>query len=155
MKFNFQDNFSNWWLRYLNGPHWWLVNIGSDDGLVLSSNKPKPEPMLTHFMSPYCVNRPQWVTHCGLEVPWGDIITTISSRVQWLTPLSANHTQILGPNLVIKTSISIHNADYKLKTLSLLSYLDSILMSNYLSLTKCHHPELLMRFWEISCHFQF
>ena len=27
--------------------HWWLVNIGSGNGLVPSGNKPLPEPMLT------------------------------------------------------------------------------------------------------------
>ena len=30
-------------------PHRWLVNIGSDNGLVLSGNKPLPEPMLTQI----------------------------------------------------------------------------------------------------------
>ena len=28
-------------------PHWWLVKIGSDNGLVLSGNKPLPEPLST------------------------------------------------------------------------------------------------------------
>ena len=28
-------------------PHWWLVNTGSGNGLVLSGNKPLTEPMLT------------------------------------------------------------------------------------------------------------
>ena len=27
--------------------HWWLVNIGSGNGLVPSGNKPLPEPMFT------------------------------------------------------------------------------------------------------------
>ena len=31
------------------GPHRWQVNIGSGNGLVLSGNKPLPEPMLTQF----------------------------------------------------------------------------------------------------------
>ena len=31
------------------GPHWWLVNIGSGNGLVPSGNKPLPEPKLTHI----------------------------------------------------------------------------------------------------------
>ena len=47
--------FSDWWLRYLlwNCPtmnvtgHRWSVNIGSGNGLVLSGNKPLPEPVLT------------------------------------------------------------------------------------------------------------
>ena len=30
-------------------PHWWLVNVGSGNGLVLSGSKPLPEPMLTTF----------------------------------------------------------------------------------------------------------
>ena len=30
-------------------PHWWSVNTGSGNGLVLSGNKPLPEPMLTQF----------------------------------------------------------------------------------------------------------
>ena len=29
------------------GHIWWLVNIGSGNGLVVSGNKPLPEPMLT------------------------------------------------------------------------------------------------------------
>ena len=29
--------------------HWWLVNVGSGNGLVPSGNKPLPEPMLTQF----------------------------------------------------------------------------------------------------------
>ena len=28
---------------------WWLVNIGSGNGLVPSGNKPLPEPMLTKY----------------------------------------------------------------------------------------------------------
>ena len=40
---DFQANFSDWWLRYLlwnwpqmnvTGPYWWLVNIGSGNGLL-------------------------------------------------------------------------------------------------------------------------
>ena len=27
-----------------NGPDWWEVNIGSGNGLILSGNKPLPEP---------------------------------------------------------------------------------------------------------------
>ena len=38
-------------MKYLQAnatkPHWWLVNIGVGNGLVLSSNKPFPETMLT------------------------------------------------------------------------------------------------------------
>ena len=30
-------------------PHWSLINIGSGNSLVLSGNKPLPEPMLTHI----------------------------------------------------------------------------------------------------------
>ena len=55
---NFQDDFSDWWLRYLiwnwpqmnaTKPHWWLVNIGSGNGLMSSGNKPLPEPTLTQI----------------------------------------------------------------------------------------------------------
>ena len=61
MKFkiiNFQANSCDWWLRYLlwncpqtnvTEPYWWLVNIGSGNGLVQSGNKPLPEPMLTQI----------------------------------------------------------------------------------------------------------
>ena len=42
-------------------PHRWLVNIGSSNGLVPSSSKPLPEPILTGSMPPYGVTRPQWV----------------------------------------------------------------------------------------------
>ena len=40
-------------------PHWWVVNIGPGNGLVLSGNKPLPEPMLTQIVvtiSPPCYN---------------------------------------------------------------------------------------------------
>ena len=30
-------------------PYWWLVNIGSGNGLVPSGNKPLSEPMLTQI----------------------------------------------------------------------------------------------------------
>ena len=30
-------------------PRWWLVNIGSGNGLTFSTNKPLPKPMLTKF----------------------------------------------------------------------------------------------------------
>ena len=30
-------------------PNWWLVNIGSGNGLVPSGNRPLPQSMLTHF----------------------------------------------------------------------------------------------------------
>ena len=33
----------------LSGLHWWSVNIGSGNDLVLSGNKPSPEPMLTQI----------------------------------------------------------------------------------------------------------
>ena len=56
--YNFQMDFSDWWLRHLlwncpnmnvTGLHWWSVNIGSGNGLVPSGNKPVPEPMLTQI----------------------------------------------------------------------------------------------------------
>ena len=55
---NFQAKLSNSWLRYLlwyyphvivTAPHWWLVNIGSGNGLVPSGHKPLREPMLTQI----------------------------------------------------------------------------------------------------------
>ena len=36
-------------LRWMPKTHWLLVNIGSGNGLVLSGNKPLPEPMLTRI----------------------------------------------------------------------------------------------------------
>ena len=33
------------------GPHWWSVNIGSGNGLVLSANKSLPEPILTRIFA--------------------------------------------------------------------------------------------------------
>ena len=43
------------------GLYWWLVNIGSGNGLVPSGTLPLPEPVLAQFLSPYGVARPQWV----------------------------------------------------------------------------------------------
>ena len=47
----------------LNGipPKWWLVSIGSGNGLVSSGNKSLPEPMWTRSMLPYSVTRPKRV----------------------------------------------------------------------------------------------
>ena len=55
---NFQANFSYCWLKYLlwhcpqmniSGSYWWLVNVGSGNGLVPSAKKALPEPVLTHI----------------------------------------------------------------------------------------------------------
>ena len=68
---DFETYFSDWYLNYLSvkppllngtGPHWWLVNIGSGNGLVPSGYKPLPELMLTKFYA-YGVTRPQWVNY--------------------------------------------------------------------------------------------
>ena len=51
-------NSNHWRLRHLlwncpnmnvTGLHWWSANISSGNGLVLSGNKPLPEPMLTQI----------------------------------------------------------------------------------------------------------
>ena len=73
----FETHISDWYLNYLSvnphplpllhgtGPLWWLVNIGSGNGLVLSDYKPLPELMLTKFydLTAYGVTRPQWVNY--------------------------------------------------------------------------------------------
>ena len=56
---SFKQNFSLCWLRcplcpqmiimIVTGPHWWVVNISSGNGLVPSGTKPLPEPMLTSW----------------------------------------------------------------------------------------------------------
>ena len=57
-KWNFQTQFFNWYFEQFpwncsqktpTEPLWWLVNIGSGNGLVPSGNKPLPEPMLTQI----------------------------------------------------------------------------------------------------------
>ena len=68
-KYIFRANLNDWWLMYflwnysqLNGAgrYWWLVNIGSGNGLLsLSQAAGFPEPMLTL----YGVTRPQRVKH--------------------------------------------------------------------------------------------
>ena len=54
----FSASFSEWWLRYLlwnrpqmnsTRPYWWLVNIGSGNGVVPSGTKPLPEKNLTEI----------------------------------------------------------------------------------------------------------
>ena len=48
------------------------VNIGSGNGLVLSGNKSKPEPMLTQSCVAYHGNSsPQWVKQSGAEICHG------------------------------------------------------------------------------------
>ena len=60
---NFRATFSNSWLRYLLWncpevivirPHWWQVNIGSGNGLVLSGSKTLFEPMLIQIYATWC-----------------------------------------------------------------------------------------------------
>ena len=43
------------------GPYWWLINIGSRNGLVPSGDKPLPEPVLTKSPTANGVTMPQWV----------------------------------------------------------------------------------------------
>ena len=54
--------------------HWW-VNIGSDNGLVPSGNKPLPGPMLTQLytMSPYLLG------HNDLKSDWRLLITNLTT----------------------------------------------------------------------------
>ena len=46
------------------GLHWWSVKIASGNGLVLSGNKPLPEP---RSLSPYGVTGPHWVNILGRD----------------------------------------------------------------------------------------
>ena len=64
---HFQANFDDWWLGYflwnrpqlkVIGPYRCCVSNGSGNGLVPSSNKPLPEPMLTQI---YGAISPQWI----------------------------------------------------------------------------------------------
>ena len=43
-------------------PPWWLLNIGSDNGLVLSGNKPLPELYWSSSMASQSYNEFCWVT---------------------------------------------------------------------------------------------
>ena len=56
-------------------PYWCLANIGSDNGLVPPGNKPLPEPMLTIFISPYGVIRPQKVNFISYVSNWAITIS--------------------------------------------------------------------------------
>ena len=78
---NWQVNFSNWWLRYhwgteskvfVIGHHWSVVNIGSDNGLVLSVNV---DLCLCHLMASLGHNE---LTHCGWN-KMADILQPIIS----------------------------------------------------------------------------
>ena len=39
--------------------YWWLLNIDSGNGMVVSGNKPSPEPMLTQIILQRGVAKPQ------------------------------------------------------------------------------------------------
>ena len=41
-------------------PHWWLVNIGWGNGLVVSGNKPLTDPMVTQILVTIYVTKQQW-----------------------------------------------------------------------------------------------
>ena len=55
-------------LRWMNvtGSYWWLVNIGSGNGLVPPGNKPFPDQMLTDFSDVIC--RKQWVSQVAVDL---------------------------------------------------------------------------------------
>ena len=47
---------------------WWYANIGSDNGLVPSGNKPLLKPLLTQIYIIICITRQQWVKINGYQV---------------------------------------------------------------------------------------
>ena len=81
------------------------VNIGSGDGLVLSGNKPSPEPTLTQmakFMLPYDVTRPPWFNETLTYFSKFDkLFSSFSFKKMHLKMLSTNHQPFcLGHNLL-------------------------------------------------------
>ena len=61
------------YLEHFLRPHWWLVNTGSGDILVLSGKKPLPQPMLTSSLMPHGITWPQvWVRDWLFQpyIPW-------------------------------------------------------------------------------------
>ena len=63
------------------GPYWWLVNIGSGNGLVSSGNKPIPEPVLTKISN--AISR-HYVPMRVMIISAQDVLTSIaepSSRI--------------------------------------------------------------------------
>ena len=82
-------NPSKWHHQATNtcAPHWWLVIISSGNGLVLLGNKPLTEPVLSKSITMYSIPRGQcvnWLTHCGLVTPYGDMYLDQHWLRQWL-----------------------------------------------------------------------
>ena len=60
-------------LGYPTEPIQWEVNIGSVNGLLLSGNKPLPEPMLTLIyvaIGIFGISWPQWVKSYSMAIRW-------------------------------------------------------------------------------------
>ena len=71
----------------------WQVNIGSGNGLVLSSNKPLPEPMLTQIYVAIYVTRQQWVNTCFVVFRANRGLWCRSFWRRWCVPLLQSPSQ--------------------------------------------------------------
>ena len=85
---------------------WWLVNIGSGNGLVPSGNKPLPEPMLTKI---FVVTRSQWVN----EPTWHRYGGRHDKNMAdiWNMPVSLRTCYGLKKKIKIKKNDGCHFAD--------------------------------------------
>ena len=80
------DHF-HWNCPHMNAtrPHWWLVNIGSGNGLVPIGTKPLPEPMLTKF---YGITQLQWFHRTATKVPNVSLVNS-AEEINWNRPKHA------------------------------------------------------------------
>ena len=96
----------------ITGPHWWLINTGSGNGLVPGGTKPlpEPEPMLTQLdVSPYGVTRPQWVTATStIPMTWNLVYIQHDSNGP---PYSLNITEKVHLQLSWNTEISYYDGN--------------------------------------------
>ena len=98
--------------------HWWLVNIGSDNGLVPSGTKPLLEPMVTQIYmaslgnrkltleSPQDINTWNITRFCGISAALLDVIWFILN--QWEPEkLESKHVKIFS-KLLAQTQTQTH-----------------------------------------------
>ena len=80
--FNFLGNWNiscDFAIENSTGPAWGQVYIGSGDSLLLSGNKPLPEPMVTELYCPSGITWPEWVK--GLDI-WRQVTIKCLCRLK-------------------------------------------------------------------------
>ena len=86
------------------GPHWWYINLGGSNGLLSSSNKPLPPPILTNFLAPYEITKILWVklslqqSSLTVRFLWDYILSAERLLTHWLICDVHNGSSLVSSN---------------------------------------------------------